>query len=89
MVLVDDVSLLQADLLRTGADLGRNELLELEDGIGRTAFDALALAEAVVSDYLNEDWGVGVVDQLAFAHQIQHLDLLCDWEVGRSGFCVK
>lgn len=81
MVLVDHVSLLQSDLLRTGAYLSRDEFLELEDGVGRTAFYALALAETVVCDYLNEDWGVGVVDQLALADHIEYLDLLCDWEV--------
>lgn len=62
MVLVDHVSLLQADLLRTGADLRRDQLLELQDGVGGTAFYALALAEAVVCNDLYEDWGVGVVD---------------------------
>lgn len=53
MVLVDHVSLLQSDLLRTGAYLSRDEFLELEDGVGRTAFYALALAETVIRDYLN------------------------------------
>lgn len=81
MVFVDDVSLLQADLLRTSANLGRNEFLELEDGVGWTAFNTLALSEAVISNDLNENWSVGVVDQLALAHQVEHLDLFCNWEV--------
>ena len=69
--------------------MGGDELLELEDGVGGAALYALALAEAIVCDDFDEDGREGVVDELALAHQVENLDLLGGWEIGRSRFCIE
>lgn len=53
----------------------------MKDGIGRTAFYALAFAETVVCYDFDEDWLEGVVDKLALTYQIEDLDLLSNGEV--------
>ena len=68
MVLEYDVGLLETDLLGTRADLGRYQLLEVEDRVRRDALDPLAFAHPVVADHLDHDRRVGVVLELARTH---------------------
>lgn len=53
VILVDVVPLLKADLLGARSRLGRDELLEVPDGVVGVALDPHLLAQAVVAHHLN------------------------------------
>jgi hypothetical protein len=53
VILVDVVPLLKADLLGARSRLGRDELLEVADGVVGVALDPHLLAQAVVAHHLN------------------------------------
>lgn len=86
VVLIDDIPLLQSDLLRPSPNLRRNQLLELQNSVSGTAFDALPLSHSVIYHNLNQNWSVGVMGEFALAHQIEDLGLLGDGEVSWTCF---
>lgn len=85
MVLEDNTGLLQANLVRTSSNLGRDELFELEDCVSGATFNSLPFSKAIIYHDFDEYGSIRIMNHLALSYHIEHLHLLRHWEICRTG----